>query len=263
MIINSLTIVLYTITWGYVLSTLMKRESLANSRMMILMGACLLLHAVSTYLSLFDPNGLHLGFFKVVSLFFFVTNLLVTLSSLKKPLHSLFVVLLPFAILGLVVSQIFDGPITETNLSAALIAHILLSILAYSLLAIASFQALFLAYQNKQLKNKHFHGLMRVMPPLQTMEKLLFELVWTGFIFLSLSILTGIIFIDDILAQKLTHKTVFSIISWVIYAILLAGRHALGWRGATAIRCVLGGFVALMLAYFGTKFVLEILLASQ
>lgn len=264
MLINLLTISLYSITWAYVLRTLMKRESLANQTMLGLMGVCLLSHGVSTYLSLFDSAGLHLGFFKVTSMFFFVINVLVTLSSLRKPLHNLFLVLLPFAIFGLLISQIFDTPITSgARLSSGLLSHILLSILAYSVLTIATLQAMFLAYQNNQLKKKHFTGIMVMMPPLQTMEKLLFELVWTGFIFLTLSIATGMIFIDDMFAQKLTHKTVFSLIAWVIYAILLTGRHTLGWRGALALRYVLGGFAALMLAYFGTKFVLEVLLTAR
>lgn len=264
MLINLLTTGFYLITWIYVLRTLLKRESLATNIMLGLMVGSLCMHGVSTYLNLLDSEGLHLGLLKVTSLFFFVINLLVTVSGLKKPLHNLFLVLLPLTIIGLLTSQAFDGPIISGgDITPELIGHILLSILAYSLLAIASFQAMFLAYQSKQLKNKHFSGVMGIMPPLQTMETLMFELVWTGFIFLTLSIFTGIFFIEDILAQKLAHKTVFSLISWVIYAILLGGRHWLGWRGAVAIRYVLGGFAALMLAYFGTKVVLEFILAAR
>lgn len=103
---------------------------------------------------------------------------------------------------------------------------------------------------------------MGLLPPLQTMEALLFELVWAGMLFLTLSIITGFIFIDDFFAQKLSHKTVFSLLSWGIYATLLTGRHFIGWRGNTAIRWVLGGFTALMLAYFGSKLVLEVILHS-
>jgi len=92
------------------------------------------------------------------------------------------------------------------------------------------------------------------------MEALLFELLWLGFLILSASIITGVGFIEDMFAQHLVHKTVFSIIAWLIYAALLAGRHWLGWRGNTAIRFTLGGFAALMLAFFGSKFVLELVL---
>ena len=91
----------------------------------------------------------------------------------------------------------------------------------------------------------------------------MFELVWAGFILLSLSIATGFIFIDDFMAQKLSHKTFFSIASWVIYAVLLWGRTALGWRGMQAVKWTLGGFSALMLAYFGSKLVLEVILKAN
>ena len=103
---------------------------------------------------------------------------------------------------------------------------------------------------------------MGIMPPLQTMEALLFDIVWAGFLFLTLSIITGAIFIEDMLAQKLSHKTVFSILSWLIYAVLLTGHQIQGWRGASAVRWVLGGFAALMLAYFGSKLVIEVILAG-
>ena len=92
------------------------------------------------------------------------------------------------------------------------------------------------------------------------MEKLLFELIWIGFILLTLSVASGFIFLDDMFAQHLVHKTILSIIAWCIFAILLYGRHAQGWRGTTAIKLTIAGFVVLMLAYFGSKFVLEIIL---
>ena len=142
-----------------------------------------------------------------------------------------------------------------------IITHILLSVLAHSLLAIATLQALLLSYQYKKLKTRHPKGLIGILPPLQTMETLMFELVWAGFALLTLSILSGLIYLDNIFAQHLAHKTVFSILAWFIYATLLWGRHSIGWRGIIAIRWVLVGFAALMLAYFGSKIVLEVILA--
>jgi len=98
------------------------------------------------------------------------------------------------------------------------------------------------------------------MPPLQTMETLLFEMIWAGQILLTLSLITGFTFIHNMTAQHLSHKVIFSVMAWIIYAVLLWGRHTLGWRGAAAIRFTLGGFAALMLAYFGSKLVLEVIL---
>ena len=93
------------------------------------------------------------------------------------------------------------------------------------------------------------------------MENLLFDTIVTGFICLSLSLVSGMMFLENMFAQQLAHKTVLSILAWIVFAILLLGRWQLGWRGRTAIRWTLGGFISLMLAYFGSKFVLEVLLA--
>ena len=141
-----------------------------------------------------------------------------------------------------------------------MLSHILLSILAFSLISIAALQALFLAYQNHQLKHKNPTGLVSKLPPLQTMEMLLFELLWVGITLLSLSILSGILYLQNIFAQHLVHKTVLSIIAWCVFAVLLWGRHYSGWRGSTAIRGTLVGFAFLVLSYFGSKFVLELIL---
>ncbi len=138
--------------------------------------------------------------------------------------------------------------------------HVILSIIAYSLLTIASLQAVFLAYQNHLLKTKQHITQTRFLPPLQTMESLLFELLWAGEILLTLAIISGFWFLEDMFAQHLIHKTVFAIAAWSIYAGLLWGRHFRGWRGNKAIRWTLAGFISLMLAYFGTKIVLEVIL---
>ncbi len=252
----------YIAAWAYSLNALFRKQNIAQSHtLLFIVSAGLVAHAASVYVLLVQPEGFYLGVFKIASLFFLVINLLVLASSFRLPLHNLFLLLLPLSVLGLIVSEYFDSPLTGgSEITPGLALHILLSILAYSLLTIASIQALLLAYQNKQLKRKHFQGVMGIMPPLQTMETLLFNIVWGGFLFLTLSIVTGMIFIEDLFAQKLSHKTVFSIISWVIYATLLAGHRVYGWRGAAAIRWVLIGFAALMLAYFGSKLVIEVIL---
>ena len=92
------------------------------------------------------------------------------------------------------------------------------------------------------------------------MESMLFEIVWVGLLLLTVAIGSGFLFLDDIFAQHLVHKTVLSICAWALFATLLWGRHYLGWRSQMAARFTLGGFIALMLAYAGSKFVLELIL---
>ena len=145
--------------------------------------------------------------------------------------------------------------------SFAASAHIASSLIAYSLLNIAALQALFVAIQDHYLRNHRTdNALMRSLPSLQAMESLMFQLIAAGLLFLTLSLMSGFLFLDDMFAQHLAHKTVLSLLAWLVFAILLVGRQRFGWRGQTAIRWTLGGFMALMLAYFGSKMVLELIL---
>jgi ABC-type uncharacterized transport system permease subunit len=180
---------------------------------------------------------------------------------LRRPLDTALALLFPLSALSIVVSFALRGPDTHFQyLSMGVLSHIILSILAYSLLSLCAIQAMVLAIQERALKNRHLKGVLNVLPPLQTMETILFELLWGGFILLSLAILTGAIYVENLFAQHLVHKTVFSIVGWCIFAGLLWGHRQLGWRGHTAVRWTLTGFAALVLAYFGTKLVLEVIL---
>jgi hypothetical protein len=138
--------------------------------------------------------------------------------------------------------------------------HILLSLLAYSLLAIAAIQSILLAIQNHHLHHHHPGGFIRALPPLAIMEGLLFQIIGLGFVFLSASLISGFMFLEDLFGQQVAHKTLLAIAAWGLFAALLLGRWRFGWRGRIAIRWTLGGFFALALAYFGSKLVLELIL---
>src|SRR5690606_10844305 len=255
---NLAAIIFYVMAGVYAVTCFKRQQPIHRKSLFSLIGVALILHGGGIYgLSAAYP-GVQLGFFSVSSLIFWVINLIVLFSSLKKALHNLFILLSPLSVLAVGASII--GRDANVQISYQLASHVVLSILAYSLLTIATLQALLLAYQNHQLKSKHTIGKVRLLPPLQTMESLLFELLWAGEILLTLSILSGMWFLEDIFAQHLAHKTVFSIAAWVIYTLLLWGRHRLGWRGYTAIRWTLEGFALLMLAYYGSKLVLELIL---
>ncbi|MDT8399937.1 MAG: cytochrome c biogenesis protein CcsA [Pseudomonadales bacterium] len=220
-----------------------------------------LAHLFNVYWVIKTPLGYDFGFFRIITLFSWAIAALVLLSSLKKPLENLFLALFPLAIISIALSLSLDSdyPI-QADYTAGVASHILLAILATSSITIAAFQASFIAYQNHQLKHRHSSHLIRQLPPLQTMEALLFEILWVGLLLLSGVIVTGVLFMEDFFAQHLIHKTTFSMLAWLVFAVLLWGRHRLGWRGNTAIRWTLTGFGFLILAYFGSKFVLEIIL---
>lgn len=228
----------------------------------LLIGALgIVIHAHLLYQSIILVNGFDFGFFNAISLVGWLVALIVLLTSLFRPLENLLLLLLPIAALAILLELFIpDEHILSESLSMGLRIHILLSICAYSLLMISAVQAIMLAVQEKLIKKKHASIIMNTLPPLQVMEDLLIQIIIIGFFMLSLSLASGTMFIDDIFAQHLAHKTILSMLAWVIYAILLWGRWSAGWRGKQITRWALGGFTALLLAYFGSKFVLEVLL---
>lgn len=211
--------------------------------------------------TIFVSRGLDLGFSNTWSLISWIIALMIFLVAIRKPVENLLVIFFPLAALGLLLILIFPSHrILAESAAMGLKMHILLSIVAYSLLTVSAFQAVLLAFQEYQLNHKHPTLIMHVLPPMQIMEDLLIRIIAGGFFILSLSLTTGFMFIHDIFAQHLIHKTVLSLISWLIFAILLWGRWCFGWRGQKLIRWTLGGFSLLVLAFFGSKLVLEMIL---
>lgn len=232
----------------------------------VVMGSTLLavaLHGIVLSQDIFLAPGLNLGVTNAASLITWLITLILVIAALRLPLDSLIAVFLPAAALTLLVEHTFPSShIVSADVSKELKFHIIISILAYSALTVAAIQSIIVALQDRHLRSRHPGGIIRSLPPLQTMETLLFQLIATGFSLHTIALATGILYIEDLFAQHLVHKTLLSIIAWSTFAILLWGRHYYGWRGRTAIRWTLSGFALLFLAYFGTKVVLEILLAN-
>ncbi|QJQ94613.1 MULTISPECIES: inner membrane protein YpjD [Halomonadaceae] len=178
--------------------------------------------------------------------------------SLVKPILNASVALYPLAAASLLLAVGLPRSGQESGMPPGIALHAISSALAFALLAIAAAQAVLLALQNHALRHHHIRGLVQSLPPLTTMERVLFELIWAGMALLTLSIASGFMFLDNLFAQHLVHKTLLSLAAWVIFSILLAGHHFLGWRGLKAVRWTLGGCALLLLAYFGSKFALEI-----
>lgn len=139
-------------------------------------------------------------------------------------------------------------------------SHVLISIAAYSILGIAAAQAVLYSIQEKRFRKRQLSNLMRALPPLQTMEDLMFKLVIIGFSFLSFALLSGAFFVEDLFAQHLVHKTFFAVISWILYGTLLIGHFQRGWRGQKAVRYVIWAYSLLVISFIGTEFVLQYVL---
>lgn len=216
-------------------------------------------HGYAVYRVLHQPDGIDLGLFRASSMIAWTVVGLLLLSSLRNKLDNLFLVVFPFGAVMALAATFGPDLGNDRFYPGPLVVHILLSLIAYSILTLASCQALLLSCQEVALKRRRGRGLLPSLPPLQVMERLLFEMIWCGFILLTIALITGFFAVDNLFAQHLVHKTVFSIAAWLVYAILLAGRTFLGWRSHTAVRWTIGGFILLALAFFGTKIVLELI----
>nr|WP_178117762.1 cytochrome c biogenesis protein CcsA [Pseudomonas sp. R5(2019)] len=234
----------------------------ADKRLLCLLGTlAVIAQATALFWQLLTPLGLSLDFFSAASLIAAAVIGLTLLACARIPVENLLLLLFPLGLLTTLIAQFAPtGTVPVINESPGILAHILLSILAYGMFTIAVVQSLLLLLQDHQLKHKHPSGLIRNFPPLQTMESLLFGFLWAGWVLLSLSLISGWLFLDNLFAQHLVHKTLLACLAWFVFSVLLWGRNRLGWRGHKAIRWTLAGFCLLMLAYFGSKLVREFIL---
>jgi ABC-type uncharacterized transport system permease subunit len=220
----------------------------------------LLLHSAALGGQIFQLGGLSIGLNEALSLFAWQSALLLWAFSFRLALRPLGLAVYPLAGLFALIAALVPTPLREATGDWKVHSHILLSLLSAGLLTLAAAQALLLAAQERWLHQHESPRLMRALPPLQTMEQLLFQLVAVGFFLLSAALLSGLWFVQDWLAQHLVHKTVLSVTAWLMFGVLLWGRWRHGWRGRQALRWALTSYAMLLLAYFGSKLVLEIIL---
>ena len=227
---------------------------------MIALG--LLLHGWLLYQDVFARN-FDFGLINALSTIFWLTVLIYWLANLNHPLQSLQAfVLPPAAIFALLPGFFIEHHFIPEAIDQLFVLHITIALLAYSLFTFAALHAVLMAIAERSLHNKPTPFVLPDFPPLMVMESLLFKVITIGFVLLTLTLVSGMFFSEEIFGKPLqfSHKIVFSVASWLIYGWLLFGRYQYGWRGLKAIRWTLAGFALLLLAYVGTKFVLEIIL---
>lgn len=233
----------------------------SRRKAMFLAFGAIMLHASVLSFNALENAGFDFGFFNMASLVALIVALLLLLAMLNNPVESLGIFLFPVAALMLTLDFCFPEPQRSlNNQNWQLNLHVLSSIIAFSLLNIAALQAILLVVQNQQLRSHPPKRYIQSMPSLETMETLLFQMIGAGLFFLSAALLSGFMFVDNIFAQHQAHKTFLSILAWLIFSGLLIGRRRYGWRGRTAIKWTLVGFLFLLLAYFGSKLVKELIL---
>ncbi len=245
--------------YGWVAWRLQRTPSAASVRLVLPLA--LLAHGALIYLSVLGQGDIRLGFGNSLSTILWLTALVYWVSSQGAPLARLQSWVSGLAGMSVLALAVFtDSRAIPDSQALALRAHLVVSFLAYGLLAVAALNAVLMTMLEKQL---HRGGFMKNgAPPLLTLEAMLFKTIWVGFALLTLAVLSGVFFSEELFGKALqfSHKTVFAILSWLVFGVLLLGRHFRGWRGRTALVWTITGFTLLLLAYLGTQFVLEVLL---
>lgn len=229
-----------------------------------------LMHGAALWADVIAPGSLRLGFAVMLSATLWVSVAAYWLENRNFALDGLRVLMLPCAAVAVILPVLFPGNVVPLIGKSALFPwHIAVAILAYSTLTIAAFHAVLMVLQESKLHTRPsasqsgwFAAAIDRLPALLTMEKLLFRLIGFGFILLTLTVLSGVIFSEELFGKafKWDHKTIFTMLSWALFGLLLAGRKWRGWRGKTALSFTLTGFATLLLAYVGSRFVLEVVL---
>jgi ABC-type uncharacterized transport system permease subunit len=243
-----------------------------------LLFVALAAHGVLLHMTIFPANEMIFGFAFALSAMFWLGAGIYWIESFFFQLDGLRLLLLPLAAVASLLPLAFGGVRVLPYAAAPLFKlHFVIANVAYGLFAIAALHAVLMLAVERRLHALRGGGFQRnattrgggwlsnwveTLPPLLTMEKLLFRLIGAGFVLLTLTLVSGILFSEQLISRPLSldHKTVFAILSWLMFGALLTARRISGWRGRAALRWVIASFVALLLAYVGSRFVFEVLL---
>jgi len=256
--VTLLAALLYMIAAGVFALPLLHRRALP--RVLGLGIAALAVASHAAILIGMHRGGVDLHFFAALSIVGACIAGLCLMVNIVRPVATLGVLVFPLAA-ALMLVDVFAAPSTQPlPMEWQIKLHVMFALIGYSVLSVAALLAILLALQERALRHRKFDGLVRALPPLTLTESLVFQLIAVGFVLLTFTLVSGILFVDNLFAQHLIHKTILSIAAWAVFGTLLYGRWRHGWRGRRAIRLTLVGMALLVLAFFGSRFVLELVL---
>ena len=227
-----------------------------------LLALALILHAIAISRAIIGPGGLDLSFVNALSLVAGLAVLAAWLTGVLRTLPGVAAVVLPVAAVCALLPPLAASPHRVAFAGDPWAAvHIGIALVAYALFVVVALQALVVTGLEKRL-HRGLPDTPRGTPPLLTLERYMFRLLTVGFVLLTATLASGMLFSEEIFgkAVPLNHKNVFSVAGWLAFAILLVGRWRRGWRGRTALKWILGGTLLLVLGYLGSKFVREVVL---
>ncbi len=262
MLTGIIAIFFYLGAAGYITSRLHKQQGPNIKIIAVLAAISLLTHLATLSNEIFIAPGQNMSMLNVASLLTWVIAISMSLASYTMSSAILLPVVYSSAALALLAGLLIPTThIVHFELRPNLIIHITLALLAYGCLVIALLYALQTSYINARLKQKQASLLHSSLPPLMQVETILFKLLATGTLLLTLSLISGFVFLDNMFDKEQAHKTVLSIVAWGIFCLTLFGHYRLGWRRKTLVSMTIAGTAILTLAYFGSRFVKEVILS--
>lgn len=251
---------LYLVASGLLARRLGRGDRDPSSAVWLPASVAIALHAFGHAVDWKLAGGANLHFFSALSLVSLGMAGLTLLVAARGRLGALGVIVFPIAGVMAAVYGVWGRHGAATPMDWRIQLHAWCALLAYATLALAALVAVLSWAQERALRQRDFRSWLRSLPPLVELETLLFRMIAVGFALLSAALLTGALFVEDLMAQHLAHKTVFSVLSWLAFGALLVGRWRRGWRGTKAVRWTLVAMTLLVLAYFGSSFVLQMIL---
>lgn len=251
--------------------TVFSNKHCLNRLLPVAMALGLLLSGWLLYGQLFRVNGFHFGFSLGLACVAWLAALMAFIESFFKPFRLIDMMVFPLSGFFLLLLAVLpQSEMAISGKSWLFGGHVVLAVFAHSLLGIAVLHAGIMSWLENSIQraasfSSRERKLQQIvfdqMPSLLALEATLFRQISIGFVLLSLALASGFV-IESINYDQwyLDHKTVLSIISWLVFFVLLSGRFFMGWRGRRALHWCLGGYAALLLAYFGTQFVVQFLL---
>ncbi|CAM2842627.1 inner membrane protein YpjD [Vibrio rarus] len=256
-----LAVLLYLTATFLILPGLIRQSEINKKTVLGITSTALILHFSTLFESIFAPYGQNMSILNVASLVSFIISLVLSLAMFKTRLWFLLPIAFGFSCLSLIAAEFIPGTfITHFEHSPGLVAHITLALFAYATLMIAALYALQLAWLDYKLKQKTSQALNPNLPPLMKVERQLFNIILIGNSLLTLTLISGPLFVEDFFSSGKTHKALLSFIAWLVFNLLLWGHYKQGWRGKKVTWFSIIGAFILTLAYFGSRFMREVIL---
>ena len=263
MLIALLATCLYFSALGLVVPGLTNSNGIKTRPVFFCALAAIALHILLLKNLILGGIGQNLSILNVASMISVLIAGITTIAMLKMRVWFLLPVVYSFAAINLLAATFLPGAfITHLETHPAVLLHISLALFSYSTLMIATLYAIQLAWLDHKLKNKKSLAINPNIPPLMMVERQLFKIILVGNSLLTVTLLSGYVFIHDWLIQGKTHKAVLSLMAWAVYSVLLWGHYQRGWRGRSVVWFSLIGAFLLTLAYFGSRFVKEVIIGA-